>query len=261
MADPQPIRFQDGAAYEQTMGKWSHLVGGRFLDWVAPPAGLAWVDVGCGNGAFTELLIERCAPSSVDGIDPSEGQLAFARTRAGAAGARFQLGDATALPYADDRFDAAVMALVIFFVPDPVKGVAEMRRVVKPGGLVAAYAWDITRGGAPFEPIWDEMRRLGVEPAQPPSKDVSRMEVLAGLWRDAGLRDVETMEIVVERSFASFEHFWTVTTAHNVNAAIEAMTGEQQAELKARVRARMPSSAAGRVAFTSKANAVKGRVE
>ncbi len=260
MADPQPIRFEDGAAYEQTMGKWSLLVGGRFLDWLAPPAGLRWLDVGCGNGAFTELLIERCAPSAVDGIDPSDGQLVFARTRPGAAGAKFQKGDATALPYADDSFDAAVMALVIFFVGDPVKGVAEMRRVVKPGGLISAYAWDITRSGSPFEPIWDEMRRLGIEPAQPPSKDSSRLEVLTGLWRDAGLQAIETREIAVERSFASFEHFWTVTTAHNVKAAIDVMTPEQRAGLKERVRARMPTDGVGRVAFTSKANAVKGRV-
>ena len=75
-----PIRFDDGAAYERYMGKWSQLAGETFLDWLAPTAGLRWLDVGCGNGAFTEMLVERCAPVSVDGIDPAEGQLAFART-------------------------------------------------------------------------------------------------------------------------------------------------------------------------------------
>ena len=77
----QKIRFDDGAAYEQAMGMWSRLAGEIFLDWLAPPLGLRWIDVGCGNGAFTELLVERCAPVEVQGIDPSEGQLAFARTR------------------------------------------------------------------------------------------------------------------------------------------------------------------------------------
>ena len=71
----QRIRFDDGTAYERMMGRWSQLAGAIFLDWLAPPAGLRWLDVGCGNGAFTELLVERCAPASVQGIDPSEGQL------------------------------------------------------------------------------------------------------------------------------------------------------------------------------------------
>ena len=71
------IRFDDGAAYERYMGTWSQLAGATFLDWLAPKAGLRWLDIGCGNGAFTERLIARCAPSAVHGIDPSEGQLAF----------------------------------------------------------------------------------------------------------------------------------------------------------------------------------------
>src|SRR2546421_3784265 len=75
------IRFDDGAAYERYMGKWSQLAGETFLDWLAPKSNLRWLDVGCGNGAFTEMLVERCAPAIVQGIDPSEAQLAYARTR------------------------------------------------------------------------------------------------------------------------------------------------------------------------------------
>ena len=102
------IRFDDGAAYERYMGRWSQLVGETFLDWLAPPSGLRWLDVGCGNGAFTEMLVERCAPGSVQGIDPSEAQLAFARTRPASRVAQFRQGDAMALPFLDDTFDAAV---------------------------------------------------------------------------------------------------------------------------------------------------------
>src|SRR6185503_16514299 len=127
----QKIRFEDGATYERMMGTWSRLVGVDFLQWLAPCSGLRWIDVGCGNGAFTELLVERCAPVEVHGIDPSEGQLAFARTRPAARVAEFRQGDAMALPFPGDRFDAAVMALVLVFVPEPAKGIAEMARVVR----------------------------------------------------------------------------------------------------------------------------------
>ena len=77
----QPIRFDDGAAYDRGMGVWSQLVGQVFLDWLAPITGLRWIDIGCGSGAFTELLARRSAPVEIQGIDPFEEQLAFARSR------------------------------------------------------------------------------------------------------------------------------------------------------------------------------------
>jgi ubiquinone/menaquinone biosynthesis C-methylase UbiE len=198
------IRFDDGAAYERMGGNWSRLAGDIFLDWLAPRPGLRWIDIGCGNGAFTELLVERCAPAEVQGIDPSEGQLAFARKRAAARVAEFRYGDAMALPFSEHRFDAAVMALVIFFVSDPVKGVAEMVRVVCPGGMVATYAWDILGGRNPQEPIQAEMRAMGLTPLLPPSSGASRMEALRNLWTGARLDAVETQEITVQTHVRRF---------------------------------------------------------
>src|SRR5258706_984738 len=165
MAELQ-IRFDDGAAYERMMGIWSRLAGEILLDWLAPLAGLRWIDVGCGNGAFTELVVERCAPAEVQGIDPSEGQLAFARARPAARVAEFRQGDAMALPFSADRFDAAVMALVIFFVSDPAKAVAAMARGVCPGGMGVTYVWAVFGGGFPPEPINAEMRSMGVARAR-----------------------------------------------------------------------------------------------
>jgi ubiquinone/menaquinone biosynthesis C-methylase UbiE len=255
------IRFDDGASYERMMGTWSRFAGDIFLDWLAPAPGLRWIDVGCGNGAFTERIVECCAPEDVEGVDPSEGQLAFARTRPAARLAQFRQGDAMALPFADNSFDAAVMALVIFFVPEPAKGVAEMARVVRPGGMVAAYAWDILGGGFPAEPLMAEMRAMGLTPLLPPSVDAAKLDALRALWTDAGLEAIETRQIAVERTFAGFDDFWTTNLlGSNIAATVAGMAPADVEQLKARVRARMPYDSAGRITCGAWANAVKGRL-
>jgi SAM-dependent methyltransferase len=250
-----------GNLYDRGMSPWSQLAGQFFLDWLAPPTGLRWLDVGCGTGAFTELLIERCAPIEIQGVDPNEEQLANARVRPGARGAVFLPGDAMALPFDRGRFDAAVMALVVFFVPDPAKGVAEMARVVRPGGVVAAYGWDLLGGGYPFDPVWTETRAAGFTHPLPPSPGAAGIKELRDLWTGAGLQSLETREIVVERTFADFEDYWSTSTiTPSVRPPLDGMTPDVLAQVKARVRARLPADPMGRVTYRARANAIKGRV-
>lgn len=254
------IQFNDGAAYERYMGRWSQLAGEVFLDWLAPPRGCRWLDVGCGNGAFTELVIARTAPHSAHGIDPSDAQLAYARAHA-APVAEFHQGDAMALPFADDAFDAAVMPLVIFFVPDPLQGVREMTRVVSPGGLVAAYAWDMPGGGFPYQILHDDIRALGVSVPRPPSADASGLDVMHQLWTAAGLIAIETRQISVQRTFADFDDYWTtILGGASVAAQLTAMTSTDLDQLRARLRMHLPADRSGRIVCTGQANAIKGVV-
>lgn len=166
-----------------------------------------------------------------------------------------------AQPFPDDTFDAAVMPLVIFFVPEPAQGVAEMARVVRPGGAVTAYAWDLAGGGFPYESLREELRELGVTTPEPPNPDASRIEALRDLWTGAGLEAVETREITVQRTFADFADYWT--TIHggpSVGPSLAAMASEDLTLLKARMRTRLLADATGRITCSGRANAVKGWV-
>lgn len=256
----QPVRFPDGARYDNSMGVWSGLAGDIFLDWLKPEAGLRWLDVGCGGGAFTELIAERCAPAGITGIDPSAAQLAFARSRAPLGNALFEVGDAMSLPFPDHCFDAAVMALVIFFVPDPARAVSEMVRIVRPGGIVASYAWNQLAGGSPASPIRATLNAMGVVPLQPPSMAASGMDALRDLWSCSGLRSIVTHEIVVSRTFASFDAFWDIMTKVDVVLpTIQALTPPQIDELKRRLSERLRADSAGRITYAARTNAITGR--
>jgi SAM-dependent methyltransferase len=175
--------------------------------------------------------------------------------------AQFRQGDAMAQPFPDDTFDVAVMPLVIFFVPDPAKGVAEMARVVCPGGTVTAYAWDMLGGGFPYEALQVEMRGMGLAVPAPPSPGASRMDAMRDLWTGAGLDAIEAREITVQRTFPDFDDYWTtIFGSPSVGPKLAAMASEDLALLKARMRTRLPADAAGRITYSARANAVKGRV-
>lgn len=255
------IRFDDGAAYERLMGVWSRSAGRDFLEFLSPPTDLRWLDVGCGNGAFTDLVAQGHSPRALMGIDPSEGQLTYARARLEGTGAVFRPGDAMALPFDDGEFDIAVMALVIHFMTDPAVAVAEMARVVGPGGTVAAYVWDYGLGLSPLDPLDAVLATIGIASVVPPSIGVTSEAALRSLWTQAGLVGVETTAITTRRTFAGFDELWDAATGtgrmKGLAASLEAPLVEG---IRAGLQARLPADADGRITYSAVANAVRGRV-
>lgn len=255
------IKFDDGSTYERSVGVWSRLIAEPFLRWLSPAGGKQWLDVGCGSGVFSAVVAERASPGGLHGVDPSENQLEFARTRLPAPRAEFRQGDAMALPYPSDAFDAAVMALVIAFVPQPAKGVAEMARVVSPGGIVAAYMWDYS-GTMPTDPIPAQAQALGRTYPRPPNTAIAEIGALRALWDAAGLESVETRRFDIARRFANFDDFWDTTAMiASVAPMLAGLSDAELAGLKSEVRALVPDDAAGGITRTAGANAVKGRVK
>lgn len=257
---PRPFVFDDGAAYELMMGRWSALVARPFLDWLALPAGLAWLDDGCGNGSFTASLVAHQRPATVVGVDPSPAQLNYARQRVAHAGVCFREGDAQALPLPDASVDAAVMALVLFFVPDPVQGVREMVRVVRGGGMIAAYQWDLDGGGFPLQPILDAVHAEGHKSQQPPSAWAAALGASEDLWRTAGLVDVQTRQIEVSRRFDSFDDYWrTAYGSPRLRDLFASLSPSQLQRMSQDTRRRIGGAGDGPLVLKARANAVKGR--
>jgi len=253
--------FTDGEAYERLMGRWSRAAGEQFIEWLSMPQGLRWVDVGCGTGAFTELVLERCNPKQISAIDPSEDQIAYAISRPAAARAAYRVGDAQSLPYADREFDVATMALVITFVPDPVKGVTEMARVTKPGGTVATYMWDLLGGGFVQQPLREALEGMNVAVQDLRGYANSPLDALKGFFETAGLDQISTRTIEIEVSYANFDDYWSSQTGliNTYVQPIRKMAPPDVERLKAYLREHLPTKN-GRIAYPAWANAIKGRV-
>ncbi len=261
MSDEQEISFTDGDSYEKWMGVWSQLIGNQFLEWLSPQPGKTWVDIGCGNGTFTEQIYSAHSPQEIQGIDPSPEQIDFALKRVADPSVTFQLGDAMDLPFESDRFDYATMALVLFFVPDPAVGVAEMIRVAKPGGNISAYVWDVLEGGAPMVDILDQFRVLEIDHPYPPSSEVSRMERLEETWLEAGLENIETKRISVQRTYENFADYWDLTSrSANVSPILSQLSSDMSDRVKKMTQDSLGVDHNESVTVDAFANAVKGTV-
>lgn len=251
--------FTDGEAYERLMGRWSKLVGDQFIQWLAPAPNLDWLDVGCGNGAFSEEVANKAKPKSIVGLDPSPAQIEFAKSRTGLNAAKFQIGDAHALPFADASFDVSVMALVIAFLQDPAKALAEQMRVTKSGGQIATYMWDLP-AGVPVSPIYKALAKLGHPAPLPPNPGIAKIEALQNLWQNAGLTAVASKVFNITVTFENFDDFWQTNSIPigPQGKFIEALPIAIKEQLIAELKTQLPKLADGKIVYASFANAVKG---
>jgi len=254
--------FSDGTAYEQFMGRWTLAVGTIFLDWLAPPTHARWLDVGCGTGVFTDLIVSTCAPATVVAIDPSEPQIEVARNKPIAQRVDFRVADSQKLPFSDNTFDIVVSALVINFISDRSQALAEMCRVCHPHGLIAGYVWDIAAQRSPVSflsrDIWDQ---VGAQPPPEPGTEHSRLEALTSLFAQAKLTDIDSRTIDVTMSFADFNEFWQSQTPSYTQRGkmIAALSETDREKLIDSVRARLPAGPDGRITYSARANAIKAR--
>jgi SAM-dependent methyltransferase len=262
--DAARVRWSSGDVYEPYVGRWSRAVARVFLDWLDAPPGLDWLDVGCGTGALTGAVAERCAPGRLVGVDPSAGFLDFAGRRLGRAGAGLLRADARDLPFAAAGFDRVVSGLVLNFVPDQPRAAAEMARVARPGGEVALYVRDYADRMEIMRRFWDAAAAL-----DPPALaldegrrfPVCRPEPLRGLFEGAGLTRVETRAIDVPTVFRDFDDYWTPFLGGQAPAPsyCVSLAEEARAALRERLRASLPTRPDGSVHMVARAWAVRGR--
>ena len=254
--------WEEGERYEQYIGRWSRQVAARFLDWLDVVAGRRWLDVGCGTGALSTEILARAAPSSVVGVEPSEGFLATAEK---ALHGRMILrrGSATEIPLDEASVDVTVSGLVLNFVPQGRAAVQEMARVTAPGGTVAAYVWDYGAGMEIIRHFWDAAVDLDTSAARHDEGlrfPVCRPEGLTQLFTTAGLQDTQVTAIEIATPFASFDEYWRPVLGGQGPAPAYVMALDERARtrLRDRLRASLPVQRDGSIALSARAWAVRG---
>ena len=235
-----------------------------FLSWLRIPAGRRWLDVGCGTGALCAAIVDRCSPSSVAGVEPSEGFLKTAKENL-AGRAVLHHGSATAIPLDDASVDVVVSGLVLNFVPDQRAALAEMARVTASGGTIAAYVWDYAGKMELMRFFWDAAVELDPDAARMDEGirfPLCRPEALVALFASAGLEGVEVTAIDIPTPFASFEDYWQPFLGGQGPAPAYAMSLDEtaRARLRDRIRERLPAQADGSISLTARAWAVRATV-
>jgi SAM-dependent methyltransferase len=265
MTDTSKETWESADAYEQYSGRWSRKVAKEFLAWLNVSPGQTWGDVGCGAGALVDSILAECNPKAVIAIDRSEGFVAEARRRVHDPRARFEVGDATALPWSSASCDVTVCGLVLNFVSDADSLTREMARVARPGGRVAAYVWDYGRGMQMMRHFWDVAIELNPKDSlldQAQRFPLCQPEPLKELFRAAGLISISVRAIDIPTVFRDFDDYWKPFLGKQGAAPtyLASLDGDARDRIRDALKARLVASSDGSIAMTARAWAVQGAV-
>jgi SAM-dependent methyltransferase len=260
MADRNVV-FDDATVYERFMGRWSRAVGEKFLTWLDPPRGQKWLDVGCGTGAFSQLIMDQCAPSLLVGVDPAPAQIEYARKALPQV--EFRVGDALAIPFDSGAFDIAASALVLHFLPDRAKAFEEMRRVLVSNGMVAGYTWNRTPEStfAPYAPMARVIKAMGLPLSLSPLVPEAAPEGLRSTLDKAGLRDIVIDLIEATQSYRDFDEYWEIQTLpfHPIGKTVAGFSDSDRAKLRASMHDALSPGSDGRVSYSARAIVFRAR--
>jgi SAM-dependent methyltransferase len=257
--------FAASEGYQRFMGRWSLLLAQPYLAFAGVKNGDRVLDVGTGTGSLAAAMEASMPANDIIGVDPSEGFIAYAQKHVGSTHAHFEVGDAQALKFKDAAFDSTLALLVMNFVPDAGKAIAEMRRVTRPQGIVSACVWDYDAGMQMLRFFWDEA--VALEPAIEP-KDERHMKLshhgeLSDLWRKAGLVNVKEQPLVIDQSYSSFNDYWEPFTkgAGPGGAFVVSLSEDRRQQLETRMRKRLLGNRQdGPFILAAKAWCVRGEV-
>lgn len=255
--------WASGDSYEPYVGRWSRLIAPEFIHWLGIPEDKRWLDVGCGTGALSQTILKLTNPQKVKGIDRSDGFLEFARQRTNHANAEFEVGDAQVLPVEAETYDVAVSGLVLNFVPQPDRMVAEMRRAVRQGGTVALYVWDYAGKMQFMRHFWNAASAL--DPAARDFDEGKRFplcspDALTKLFREAGLSEVETRPIDIATDFRDFDDYWMPFLGGQGSAPgyLMSLSEDRRTQLRKRLYDSLPFALDGSIPLVARAWAARG---
>lgn len=257
--------FSRADGYERFMGRWSRQLAPALVAHSEVSDGGAVLDVGSGTGALALAVRDATTTTRVLGIDLSPEYVSYASSKNADARVSFELGDAQALRQKEGSFDRAISLLVLNFVPDPRRAVAEMMRVTKPGGIVSSAVWDYAEGMEMLRVFWDEATALDPAARERDEKDMPLCKPgeLAALFRDAKLEAVSETALVIQLHFSSFDDYWEPFGLGQgpAGAYVAALSPERRRALRERLRTRLLGSEVDRaLEMHARAWAAKGTV-
>jgi SAM-dependent methyltransferase len=257
--------WSSGTAYERFMGRWSILVAQKFLTWLDIAPARIWLDVGCGTGSLTKLILEKYRPEEIIAIDSSADFISHAQRSITDPSVNFRVGLAQSLELDSNSIDIVVSGLVLNFLPEPKEAILEMLRVTKPGGKIGVFLWDYTDGMQMMRYFWDAAVELDNKAREHDSGvrfPICQEGQLESLVRGVGLKQVEATAIEINTVFQNFDDYWQpfLGKVGSPSSYVMGMNPVDRQKLEDRLRESLPIDNDGSISLIARAWAVKGMV-